>query len=563
MKLPWARRDPADISVAEQARKAFQAGVSDATFDLSSLAAVYLRWAEAQGGDADRAEALWMLTVGAARDAMRRRLPADRARLLADAPANAALAGYHHARNGRVEQAVTTLEHSRAIQLTRQLGRLDDTTRRLLLDRGGAPLLEAYLAALRRRGDTLRRDHDPRPDTQAALRRGEQVYEAGELSPAEAAQAEVIRLGREILGVAGEGQFLEIPSLDTIRRAAAVEPLLYLAAMPDTGYALLVTRTGPPRFHELPGLTTSRLDRHAAAHDPAPCVDELAGILGPLLDRLPPGWPGVGLIALGRLAALPVHAAILQATAGRAGGPLAPRHLPNARFAHGVPALSQVRRPSLLIAAVPQAPGATPLKHALAEAEHLHARHGGAVLPSPDAATVLGALGGADIAHFICHGIGRPGDPLGGGLLLTDGLLTVQTLMTRPPERRQLVIICACEGGVSGDALPDEVVGLPSALLQAGAAAVIAAQWTVEERMALLLLRRVHEALHAGERPAVALAKAQVWLRGATRGELESTYPDLYRDVIPAVTPEQAAKRAAHVPYGSPRAWAAFTYTGE
>ncbi|WP_432838090.1 CHAT domain-containing protein [Dactylosporangium sp. CA-092794] len=558
MKLPWRRGGRG--SAADHFRAAFRAGMSSSTFSLTQLAAGYQAWAEQHGSAQEQAEAAWLVVVGAARDSAHRRLPADRDRLLATAQSSAAEAGlfFSSTRPERFEDAVVALEHSRAVVLTRQLGHLEPATRDLLLQRGDRPLLNAYLAALRRRGDALRRQYRDQPEAEFAIRRGDAAYGTGTLSPLEQAQAELVGLIRRIQDAVGDEHFLDIPKYASIQAAARYEPLLYIATTASGGYALLVPATGRPEFIPLPSLTDDWLHAHAEAHvDPEPCINDLAEALGPALRSVPAA--GIALIPIGGLAALPVHAAVLQATAQRPAGPLAPRYLPNARF-------RQIAAPrtdgGTLIIGVGVAPGVPPLPRAAAEARYLQARFGGVVVPSPTTASVLQGLGTADLVHFICHGLSRIDDPLAGGLALTDGLLSVQMMMAQPPLRSQLVLIAACEVAQSGRRLPDEVVGLPSALLQAGASAVVSALWPVDDAMAFTLHRRVRELLRAGRRPAVALAQAQLWLRVASREELQALYPDLHRPRRAAANPRIAAGRAADIPYRASRHWAAFTYTG-
>lgn len=170
-------------------------------------------------------------------------------------------------------------------------------------------------------------------------------------------------------------------------------------------------------------------------------------------------------------------------------------------------------------------------------------------------------LPGADVVQFLCHGVAVPEDPLSGGLELTDGRLTVGALMGRPPGRPQLVVLAACESQSVGDEALDEAIGLPAAMMQAGATGVIAAQWQVNERAAMVLIRALHEGLAAGRRPARALTDALCLLRTATGGELAARYRDL-TGRRPAANDRLARLRDARVPYAEPRHWAAFGYTG-
>jgi CHAT domain-containing protein len=89
------------------------------------------------------------------------------------------------------------------------------------------------------------------------------------------------------------------------------------------------------------------------------------------------------------------------------------------------------------------------------------------------------------------------------------------------------VLLSACQTAVSGFSLPDEIVGLPTSLLQAGAAGVIGSLWSVPDSAAAVLMADVHERLRAGAEPAGALVGAQRWLRTVTGEEVLTRWPAL------------------------------------
>jgi CHAT domain-containing protein len=215
---------------------------------------------------------------------------------------------------------------------------------------------------------------------------------------------------------------------------------------------------------------------------------------------------------------------------------------------------------ALVVAGPPGDPPFPPLRRARAEADALARRYRTTALHDAPGEAVLAALPAAELVHFVCHGQADLADPLAGGLLLQDGWLTVQQLLTRPPQRSQLVILAACQSQVAGLATPDEVIGLPAALYQAGAVGVVAAQWQVDANAAFALLRRFHDYFLGGLPPAQALAAAQAWLRDATKAELASRYPDLF--LSRPAKHQVAAGRDTYQPYREPVHWAAFGYTG-
>jgi CHAT domain-containing protein/tetratricopeptide (TPR) repeat protein len=194
----------------------------------------------------------------------------------------------------------------------------------------------------------------------------------------------------------------------------------------------------------------------------------------------------------------------------------------------------------------------------------------------PDARELVGAEAiqaavatGAEAAtylHFACHGEYSPRDPLESALQLADGLVTLRAIAASAalPGTR-LAALSACETGMteSQDA-PDEYVGLPSAFLTAGAAAVLATLWAVDDLSTALLagaFYRFHRV--DGLTPAAALRAAQRWLRAATAEELGLA---AVWEALGTIEARESARFYAASPslveFAHPFHWAAFTVTG-
>jgi CHAT domain-containing protein/Tfp pilus assembly protein PilF len=78
----------------------------------------------------------------------------------------------------------------------------------------------------------------------------------------------------------------------------------------------------------------------------------------------------------------------------------------------------------------------------------------------------------------------------------------------------QLVVLSACQtalasGGFGDITVGGDWIGLVQGFLEAGASAVLAAQWPVEDRATALLMRAFYRDLGSGQSPAAALATAQ------------------------------------------------------
>jgi tetratricopeptide (TPR) repeat protein len=161
---------------------------------------------------------------------------------------------------------------------------------------------------------------------------------------------------------------------------------------------------------------------------------------------------------------------------------------------------------------------------------------------------VLDGMAGRRYLHFACHGFHQPWDALGSGLVLAGReALTVGDCLARPDlDGARLVTLSACETGMTGILdLPDEFVGLPAGLLQAGAAAVVGSLWAVDDRATAVLMRRFYENLLRREMtPPAALRAAQLWLRD----DGSATWLDRVR--------------TRQNRYASPYFWAGFSLTG-
>jgi len=168
---------------------------------------------------------------------------------------------------------------------------------------------------------------------------------------------------------------------------------------------------------------------------------------------------------------------------------------------------------------------------------------------------VLAALPNAHIVHFSCHGTANLQEPLTSGLLMSDGLLTLRDLLDLKLSGEEgtgirLAILSACETGLQGTKNTDEAISLPTGLLQAGVAGVIASLWSVSDLSTMLLLSKFYELWRINnQEPSEALRQAQIWLRDSTAGEI-ANYGGLF-------DPAPGDRRYAH-----PFHWAAFSYTG-
>jgi tetratricopeptide (TPR) repeat protein len=152
------------------------------------------------------------------------------------------------------------------------------------------------------------------------------------------------------------------------------------------------------------------------------------------------------------------------------------------------------------------------LEHAIGEVVGLrHASGGGRLLVEHESTVddVLDALDSAAVAHVAAHGRFRSDQPLFSTLELADGPLYVHDLdrLRRGPR---LLVLSACEAGLSGVHPGDELMGLAAALLTRGTATLIASVVPVPDERTASVMTALHGGLRTGLAPAAALAAAQV-----------------------------------------------------
>ncbi|MCB9131401.1 MAG: CHAT domain-containing protein [Anaerolineales bacterium] len=160
--------------------------------------------------------------------------------------------------------------------------------------------------------------------------------------------------------------------------------------------------------------------------------------------------------------------------------------------------------------------GANRLRHAEEEAEGIAFTLGGQALTGPASKrdALFQRAADARYLHISCHGQFDPDTPLASSLHLAAGeTLTAQEVLDNLRLRCELVTLSACESGLSTVRRGDELMGLVRAFMLAGAPAVVATLWRVDERSTRLLMERFYYELASGVHPATALHRSQIFLR--------------------------------------------------
>jgi hypothetical protein len=568
----------------EQRHRAWRNAV-DAPWSTTARARLAVAWAEWAVGTGDPelgAEAYEHLVALVSQDAIARYGAGAKQRVLAAAQEYAEEAGYWLARTGRYREAVLALETGRAVGLTEVLGRDNAAVLERLRAVGRVGLADEYRRAIE---DFDEQERHPSP----ALRR---------------AWTRLRDVARRVAEATGADPLAFDVSYDDISAETGDGALVYLCAAKAGGYALVVAATHDPQFIDLPKLDRAAvagiIDKVLPATDPstgfarfgtannrsgrerdaAPVGSTAAD---PMADGLRRLWNDgvkdvlfwsargrvVTLIPVGLLSLLPLHASGEPGTPGdrytegrHAGNFSAIRYAPNARGLRRCRDTARElagREQTLLAIDVPDGDGVPAgghLRYVARETAEITRRWTGRPARPTHACTWPEFRATAHhhtVWHLACHGSAEPGAIMNSRLYFADRQVTLEELRrTLTPSRRRLAVLSACQTNLTGSAMPNEAVGLPSVLIQVGFAGVIATSWAVDDLATTYLMIAFYQRwCRDSDEPAVALNRAQQWLRAATRAELTSLLPD----VEPRGGP-------GDLPYVDPRYWAAFAYTG-
>ena len=161
--------------------------------------------------------------------------------------------------------------------------------------------------------------------------------------------------------------------------------------------------------------------------------------------------------------------------------------------------------------------------------------------------------------HIACHGWFDDTDPLASYLETgKDEQLTAREVLETWSLQAELVVLSACETGISQILRGDEPMGLVRAFLYAGAQSVLVSQWPVDDLATFLLMVRFYEELQAGpEYLSVALMKAQTWLRELTAVAIQQIVQGHHLLDTPDVWPPKSK------PFAAPEFWAGFVLVGK
>lgn len=431
------------------------------------------------------------------------------------------------------------------------------------------------------------------------------------------------------------------PAFEDILRAlpASASALVYLAAGAESGLALLIIRDKKgqvqTQYIPLPQLKNRAVSdlvemnaRKAVPIKLQPVLSQLGQMgLNDVVQAL--DWSGVQkvrLIPFGLLGLFPLPAVVVQTGQGqrkRLGDLFEVTLAPSARAVEvaeqRAAKLNRATHPDILLGG-----GVAGLAYTRAEIEAIQRI---AIRCGQDERRirylrsqaisknrVVTALKQCWYAHLAVHGVYQPDHPRRSHLLLTDREDTREEhciFLGEALDRRtsdgglefdlegvRLLVLSACETAmIDIRQAPDEVMGLASGFLQAGAAGVIASLWAVDDRATCLLMSRFAQLYldpRRGLSPARALVEAQRWLREEATNAALMTYDPAgtgqlaiqtgaaarsvgagvsrlrslrlgYESGLAEIHTEAAIRAAENphaLPYADPFYWAAFVVTG-
>ncbi|MFB7946423.1 CHAT domain-containing protein [Kitasatospora phosalacinea] len=128
-----------------------------------------------------------------------------------------------------------------------------------------------------------------------------------------------------------------------------------------------------------------------------------------------------------------------------------------------------------------------------------------------------------ELLHFVCHGSFDPAEETRSALHFGKGpggrpvVLEARELADRTLPRRPVVVLSACESGITSWSLSGDCTGLTGAFLRMGARGVIGSRWAVFDDSARVFMNHLHTEISQGTGPQRAVTRTQRTMR-ATYG---------------------------------------------
>jgi len=191
---------------------------------------------------------------------------------------------------------------------------------------------------------------------------------------------------------------------------------------------------------------------------------------------------------------------------------------------------------------------------------------GGEVLCDESASLpqIEAAIAGKSWIHFTCHGVFSPERPEDSGLLISgkdgrDKLLEINGIINLPLQNVDMVVLAACDSGLSEPHPGDESIGLVRAFTLAGVQSVVSTLWPVHSFSTEVFVTSFYHHLLEGKTKIDSLQHAQldVW-----RTELDKVPQPEKRTLMVGQKMSLNKNNSSSLPYSHPYYWAPFTLHG-
>jgi len=407
-----------------------------------------------------------------------------------------------------------------------------------------------------------------------------------DLATLQSAREKLDKTIERIRTIEGYKNFLASPEFEDIQTAAKENPLIYILTTEIGGLALIVRKTVIPVW--LPELTSEILSEQLEAYLNAYSERGTESqvwmtvletmtlwlwdvVMKLIVEAMPPDTKKITLIPSGLLTLLPLQAAWEKETGRYISDIFTISYSPNARSLNEAHVLAaQVKADKMLAVDNPSGD----LYYSRYEVQKNRSLSAYKVLSHRQAIrnAVLNSLPFYNILHFSCHGKTNINDPLSSGLLMKDGEILLKDFLKLRLKVR-ITVLSACETGIPGTKLPDEIVHLPSALLQAGVAGVVASLWTVNELSTMMLMIRFYEFWQEKQiEPTEALRQSQIWVRDSTNKEkieyfkflknIRTEHTEIFHEILKQIYQAIGFSDPESRDFAHPYFWAGFVFSG-
>jgi CHAT domain-containing protein len=97
---------------------------------------------------------------------------------------------------------------------------------------------------------------------------------------------------------------------------------------------------------------------------------------------------------------------------------------------------------------------------------------------------VMRAMKDCNWVHLACHGIQRPDEPTKSALILEDGHLTLDEIISLNLPKAEFAFLSACQTTAGDEKLSEEAVHIAGGMLLAGYRGVVATMWSIKDDLA-------------------------------------------------------------------------------